>query len=82
MENRRVLLERVRKHIPFPLDSGDELQEDTACADLGLTSLHLLTLVLTLQREYGFEIDKLAETGMPNTIGDLIALMANETRTL
>jgi acyl carrier protein len=76
METRDNLLERVRKHFPFPLSSPDDIQEGRILADLGLTSLHLLTLVLTLQREYGFDIDQLADIGMPVTVGAMIDLMA------
>ncbi len=52
-----------------------EVDEDSVLADLGLTSLHLLTLMLELQRRYGLDMEKLAADGLPVTMKDLVDML-------
>jgi hypothetical protein len=40
-----------------------------------LTSLHLLTLMLELQRQYGLDMEKLAAAGLPVTMKDLVDML-------
>jgi acyl carrier protein len=75
METRRQVLDRIRGQFPFGLDPAIEVQEDSVLADLGLTSLHLLTLVLELQRQYGLDMEKLAAAGLPVTMKDLVDML-------
>jgi len=74
-ETRNRLIDRIRRHFPFGIDKSVDVNEGSRLSDLGLTSIHLLTLVTTLEREYGLDLDQLAETGMPTTIGDLVTMM-------
>jgi|KBSMisStaDraftv2_1062788.scaffolds.fasta_scaffold186152_2 acyl carrier protein len=78
METRKQVLERIRGQFPFGLDPAMEVDEDAVLADLGLTSLHLLTLMLELQRQYGLDVEKLAEAGMPVTMKDLVDMLHPE----
>jgi acyl carrier protein len=72
METRQQVLDRIRRELPFGLDPAMEVNEDSVLADLGLTSLHLLTLMLELQRQYGLDMEKLAAAGLPVTMKDLV----------
>ena len=78
METRKQALERIREQFPFGLDPAMQVDEDSVLADLGLTSLHLLTLMLELQRQYGLDMEKLAEAGMPVTMKDLVDMLHPE----
>jgi acyl carrier protein len=82
MDARKELLGRIRVHFPPGIDPSLELHDDSVLADFGLTSLHLITLVLTLQDEYGLEIDDLVEHGMPVTVGDLLTLVEHKAPAL
>jgi acyl carrier protein len=75
METRQQVLDRIRRELPFGLDPAMEVNEDSVLADLGLTSLHLLTLMLELQRQYGLDMDKLAAAGLPVTMKDLVDML-------
>lgn len=75
METRQQVLDRIRRQFPFGLDPAMEVREDSVLADLGLTSLHLLTLMLDLQRQYGLDMEKLAEAGLPVTMKDLVDML-------
>jgi acyl carrier protein len=75
METRQQVLDRIRRELPFGLDPAMEVSEDSVLADLGLTSLHLLTLMLELQRQYGLDMEKLAAAGLPVTMKDLVDML-------
>jgi acyl carrier protein len=78
METRKQVLDRIREQLPFGLDPAMQVGEDSVLADLGLTSLHLLTLVLELQRRYGLDMEKLAAAGLPVTMKDLVDMLDSE----
>jgi acyl carrier protein len=78
METRKQALDRIREQLPFGLDPAMQVDEDSVLADLGLTSLHLLTLVLELQRQYGLDMEKLAAAGLPVTMKDLVDMLESE----
>jgi acyl carrier protein len=75
MQTRKQVLDRIRGQFPFGLDPTMEVNEDSVLAELGLTSLHLLTLVLELQRQYGLDMEKLAVAGLPVTMRDLVDML-------
>jgi acyl carrier protein len=75
METRKQVLDRIRGQFPFGLDPSMQVDEDSVLADLGLTSLHLLTLMLELQRQYGLDMERLAEAGLPVTMKDLVDML-------
>jgi acyl carrier protein len=75
METRQQVLDRIRRELPFGLDPAMEVNEDSVLADLGLTSLHRLTLMLELQRQYGLDMEKLAAAGLPVTMKDLVDML-------
>jgi acyl carrier protein len=72
MQTRQQLLERIRAQLPFGVDPAMTVSEDSVLADLGLTSLHLLTLLMSLQRQYGLDMEQLAAAGLPVTMKDLV----------
>lgn len=78
METRKQVLDRIREQFPFGLDPAMQVDEDSVLADLGLTSLHLLTLVLELQRQYGLDMEKLAAAGLPVTMKDLVDMLDSQ----
>jgi acyl carrier protein len=75
METRRQVFDRIREHFPFGLDPAMQVSEDSVLADLGLTSLHLITLVMSLQRRYHLDMEKLAAVGLPVTVRDLVDIL-------
>ena len=75
METRKQMHDRIRGQFPFGLDPAMAVNEDSVLADLGLTSLHLLTLMLDLQRQYGLDMEKLAAAGLPVTMKDLVDML-------
>ena len=75
METRKQVLDRIRGQFPFGLDPSMQVDEDSVLADLGLTSLHLLTLMLELQRQDGLDMERLAEAGLPVTMKDLVDML-------
>ncbi|HEY6927491.1 MAG TPA: phosphopantetheine-binding protein [Steroidobacteraceae bacterium] len=75
METRKQVLDRIRAQFPFGLDPAMEVNESSVLADLGLTSLHLLTLMLELQRQYGLDMEALAAAGLPVTMKDLVDML-------
>ena len=76
MKTRKQILSEIRAHLPF---QGD-VQEETALAELGVSSLHLVTLVLALQRQYGLDIGQLIQLGMPVTVGDVVTFVEGNVR--
>lgn len=75
MESRDNIIARVRSHLPFASDPSYEICEESALAELGIDSLHLITLLLTLQDEYRLDVDEMLRLGMPVTVGDLVTLL-------
>jgi acyl carrier protein len=78
MSARDEVIARIRENLPFNSDSETMLDERDALSDLGVTSLHLITLLLTLQDEYGLDIDRATSAGMPATVGELVSLIQQE----
>ncbi|MGC3982795.1 MAG: phosphopantetheine-binding protein [Steroidobacteraceae bacterium] len=65
----------IKQHLPFGSDLQEEIGGNTLLAELGLDSLHLITLLLTLQREYSIDMASLTQDGTPETVSDLVALV-------
>src|SRR5690349_18226533 len=74
-EMRRQLLATIREHFPLGSDPAVEVKEESTLTDLRITSLHLISLITTLQDEYNLDVDQIAEHGMPVTMGDLITMI-------
>jgi acyl carrier protein len=74
MNTRQQILETIRGQI-----SEVDISEETELADLGIASLHLISLIIGLQQEYGFSIEALADSGLPKTVGEIVTLVANST---
>lgn len=72
---RQEIINRIRTHLPFGADPNCDISEDSVLADLGVDSLHLITLMLTLQEEFSFNTDSAGRSGLPTTVGDLVALV-------
>ena len=75
MDRRRQIIERLRNQLPFGIGTDIEIHEEAPLVDLGLNSLHLVTTLLELQREYGLGDEWFAEVAMPCTVGELVTLV-------
>jgi acyl carrier protein len=73
------VLAALRTELPGAVDPSLLEREETIIADLGVSSLQLITVVLTLQRQYGLDADQMIDGGMPVTIGDLVRLVQRKT---
>jgi acyl carrier protein len=75
IETRENILARIKAKLPVGADSTGIICEESTLAELGVSSLHLITLLLALQREYSLEMGGIAKYGMPTTMGDLVTLL-------
>jgi phosphopantetheine binding protein len=75
METRDRAISRIRAHLPSGNDPGCDLREDTVLSDLGVTSLHLITLLTSIQREYHLSSDVVMSGGFPRTVGDILEII-------
>lgn len=81
MRTRNEIITRIRAHLPFAADAGCDISEQSELADLGVNSLHLITMLLSLQREYSLDIDRATELGtMPATVGELVTMVEQGMR--
>lgn len=78
---REDLIDLIRKNAPTNPAPDFEITDHTALTELGLTSMHVLTLILALQREYELDVDDVLEAGMPATVGDVATLLAGKSPT-
>lgn len=74
---RQQILDRIREHVPFGPDPEAGLHEGANLTDVGLTSLHLITLLTIFEQRYGVDLGKVYEAGSPVTIGDLVTTIVN-----
>ena len=75
METTQMIIGRIRKYLPGGADPTLEVREETLLSDLGVQSLHLISLVLRLQEEHALDISEIDHLGMPVTVGDLVKLI-------
>ena len=75
MSSREDIIARIRSALPFGADTNVKLADELVLADLGVTSVHLITMLLTLQREYGLDLAQMTYAGMPSTVGELVTLV-------
>lgn len=74
-ETREEIVAKIRAILPFGTDPHATICEETLLADLGVRSMHLISMVLSLQSEYSLDVDRLTRSGMPITIGQLVTLV-------
>ncbi len=74
MSTRALIAERIRARIPA-MQGPDAFPEDSDLATLGITSLHLITVLMELQQEYDFSMDALVDAGLPKTVRDIVTLV-------
>jgi len=75
MESQESILATVKTHLLFSGDPDVLIGMDSVLSDLGVTSLHLITIILELQREYKLDINCMTADGMPTTVRDLVAVI-------
>ncbi|MDT3397410.1 acyl carrier protein [Streptomyces sp. B1866] len=63
----------IRREMRGRAAAAAELDEDTALADLGLSSLQVAEVVFTLEEDHGIEFDP-ARAADAAPLGDLVAL--------
>lgn len=72
---RQTIVRLIKANLPFGADDDSDIGEASILADLGVDSLHLITMLLELQREHDFDVGSLTQYGMPATVGDLVSLV-------
>jgi acyl carrier protein len=72
---RKSIIAGISEKLPFGAVSDAGIGDDTNLSEIGVTSLHLITIIVALQREYSFDIASLTQSGMPTTVGDLVTLI-------
>jgi acyl carrier protein len=77
MITREDIISRIKAALPSGTDPHFEVLEESALSDLGVSSIHLITMLLTLRREYGLDIDQVTYARMPSTVGELVSLVEN-----
>jgi acyl carrier protein len=77
--SKQSVLALIREHLPFGTAVQEDIQEDSQLSELGLDSLHLITMLLMLQREYQIDMCSIAERGMPTTVSELLAVIQCST---
>lgn len=76
MRTRMEALEIIKTHLPYGIGPGTDFCEDTTLEAIGVTSVHLITMLLTLERTHSVSIHKFAVNGMPTTVGDLVTQLS------
>jgi acyl carrier protein len=69
------ILAKIQSILPFGTTQCAAISNETVLAELGVTSMHLISMILALQAEYSLDIERLTECGMPTTVGQLISLV-------
>jgi len=82
MSNRAQIVTRIRAALPFGTDNDVKLTDESVLADLGVSSVHLITMLLTLHREYGLDLAQMTHDQMPSTVGELVALVERGASTI
>ena len=72
---RQEILEQVLRQLPSGATPDLKVGEESSLAELGLTSLHLITTLLELQRQFGLSEEWCAPVRMPSTVGELVTLV-------
>lgn len=72
---RQRIIADISAKLPFGAISETDIKDDTSLAEIGLTSLHLVSIIVALQREYSVDVASLIQIGMPTTVGDLVTLI-------
>lgn len=75
MATKESVLALIKEHLPFGADLQGDVKEDSLLVELGLDSMHLIMMLLMMQREYSIDMESMTENGMPSTIADLVALV-------
>jgi hypothetical protein len=75
MDRRREIIDRLRNQLPVGVGADIEIHEELSLVDLGLNSLHLITTLLELQREYGLGDEWFADARAPCTVAELVSLV-------
>jgi acyl carrier protein len=78
MSTRARIVERIRAQLPA-MGGPEALSEDSDLASLGITSLHLITMLMELQQEFEFSMDALLDAGLPKTVRDIVVLVESNS---
>ena len=76
MEARNRIIEIVSENLPLEVQGSSTLKESSILAELGLTSLHIISILIALNKEYLLDIESVTRGATPRTIADLIAAVA------
>jgi len=77
MRTREDIVTLIRSEWPELPGSLLGMADEAILAELGLTSIDLITMVLTLQRKYNLDLDRMIQCGMPVTFGDLVGMICS-----
>jgi acyl carrier protein len=73
-EVRREVLELIAARTKAASSSEFRIDEGAKLADLGLSSLGTIAIVVELQRRVGLDFSRVAELSVPQSVGELISL--------
>ena len=79
--SRDVVFKRIRSYLPFESDHECNVREEYILADLGVESLHLITMILGLRRDYVLDPDRMTNLTLEMTVGDLVTMVIQGTTT-
>ncbi len=74
----RSMTDRIDRVLANSLRRDEPIADDLALADLGVDSLGMLSVLMSLEDEFGvlMPVELLSETGCMRTVGDLRAIAA------
>lgn len=67
------VLKAISTELRTGLNLETDVGEQTVLSDIGVTSMYLITLMITLKRKYGMNLDGVVKRGRPKTVGDLLS---------
>lgn len=74
-ESREGIMAAIQSNLPLVANSQDDLREESPFAELGVTSLCVITVILELQRTYSLPNEFVTRCGFPATVGDLVSMV-------
>jgi acyl carrier protein len=82
MKTEEDVLAVIRTELRQIGKSCNGLERETVLAELNITSMEVLTIILTIKRKYGLDLSAVIQSGMPVTVGDLEKLLRTGSRAI
>jgi acyl carrier protein len=68
-------VQMLKEEFSCEIKEDTDLSDCTVLVDLGVTSMDLITVLLTLDQEYGINLKAVIQDGTPTTVGDVVRLL-------